>query len=332
MMFPMSDLQIQTVRDITDITDTSSNIFKSMYTNFINMIPWDTSITWEQMSTMYYYHSGLKRIHFPMAKDISEGRIQYVSFTILTMLSPKWKKEYEVLNLDYDPIENVNMDRDITSDTERDSKKTIYNKDILDESVNHNEREDIKSSSDNQTSFNEKTNSNSNINNNSKSIETVSSNDNTISVSNSEQNSLSDENIYGFNSSSASNSNDTVDVSSENSKNTEHNITDSKTDNSSSENNTSSSYDSKNSTQVEKEHEYEFKAKNYKDDRNYTKLNDEQNTEKDQGRAHHVSNYHGLDGKYTPQQMIEEELNLRKKIFFDMVFDDIDRLITIPCY
>lgn len=331
-MFPMSDLTIQTVKDITDISDNNYNIFKSMYTHFLTLIPWDTSITWEQVSTMYYYHSGLKRIHFPMAKDISDGRTQFVSFTILTMLSPKWKKEYEALNLDYDPIENVNMDRDITSDTERDNKKNTYNRDTLDESVNHNEREDIKTSSDNTSSFNEKSNSNSNNSNNSKSVETVSSNDNTISVSNSEQNSLSDNNIYGFNSAEASNSDDAVDVSSENSKNTEHNITDSKTDNNSSENNTSSSYDSKNSVQVEKENEYEFKAKNYKDDRNYTKLNDEENTEKDLSKAHHVSNYHGLDGKYTPQQMIEEELNLRKKIFFDMVFDDIDRLITIPCY
>ena len=79
------------------------------------------------------------------------------------MLSPKWKKEYEALNLDYDPIENVNMDRDITSDTERDNKKNTYNRDTLDESVNHNEREDIKTSSDNTSSFNEKSNSNSSI-------------------------------------------------------------------------------------------------------------------------------------------------------------------------
>lgn len=331
-MFPMSDLAVQTVKDITDTIDIRYNIFKSMYVNFINLIPWDTSVTWDQLSAMYYYHSGLKYIHFPIANDIVNGNIKNVSLNILSILSPKWKKDYEVLNLNYDPIENVNNYRDIRTDTERDNKKNMYNRDSYDESINHSEREDIKTSYDNTSSYNEKANSNINNSDKSESIEVVSSNDNSISISNSEQNNFSDDNIYGFNSSISSNSTDTIDINSENSKNTEHNITDSKTNNNSSKNNTSSSYDDKNSIQVEKQNEYEFKAKNYKDDKNYTKLNDEENTEKDLSKAHHVSEYHGLDGKYTPQQMIEEELNLRKKIFFDMVFDDIDRLITIPCY
>lgn len=57
-------------------------------------------------------------------------------------------------------------------------------------------------------------------------------------------------------------------------------------------------------------------------------------TNTDNGKEKEETHRHGNIGVTTNQQMIEEELNLRtaKKSFYELVFADIDRYLTIPIY
>ena len=53
---------------------------------------------------------------------------------------------------------------------------------------------------------------------------------------------------------------------------------------------------------------------------------------KDTDSENHILQRHGNIGVTTSQQMIESEIVLRQKNFFDIVFSDIDRLLTLPIY
>lgn len=55
-------------------------------------------------------------------------------------------------------------------------------------------------------------------------------------------------------------------------------------------------------------------------------------TDKNKKNSNKYNNENGRDGKYSPQKLSEEQLELNKKLFFDIVFDDIDKVITSPCY
>lgn len=50
------------------------------------------------------------------------------------------------------------------------------------------------------------------------------------------------------------------------------------------------------------------------------------------GEEKHELHRHGNIGVTTNQQMINEEIELRKKFFLEMIYSDVDRFLTIPIY
>lgn len=56
------------------------------------------------------------------------------------------------------------------------------------------------------------------------------------------------------------------------------------------------------------------------------------NTTTDTGTIEHKTVRQGNIGVTTTQQMITEEIQLRKAMFFDRVYSDIDRFLTIGQY
>lgn len=55
-------------------------------------------------------------------------------------------------------------------------------------------------------------------------------------------------------------------------------------------------------------------------------------SENTDGNVEHELHRHGNIGVTTNQQMINEELELRKKFFTEMLFRDVDRFLTLPIY
>lgn len=121
--------------------------------------------------------------------------------------------------------------------------------------------------------------------------------------------SSSAEAIYGFNSSSGVDSNRTDD----------RNVSTKTTDGTSNEENKSVSSNNENS----KEKNLINSQEQLHENRN---LNRELDRESSNSRKRN-----GID-KVSNQQLLTEELELRKNLFLDIVFNDIDSFITIPCY
>lgn len=115
--------------------------------------------------------------------------------------------------------------------------------------------------------------------------------------------------IYGFNSSSGVDSNRTDD----------RNVSTKTTDGTSNEENKSVSSNNENS-----------KEKNLINSQEQLRENRNLNRELDR-ESNNTRKRNGID-KVSNQQLLTEELELRKNLFLDIVFNDIDSFITIPCY
>lgn len=59
---------------------------------------------------------------------------------------------------------------------------------------------------------------------------------------------------------------------------------------------------------------------------------DRNGSESTTGKEEHTLHRHGNIGVTTNQQMITEEINLRKNFFFELVFSDIDKYLTLAIY
>lgn len=146
-------------------------------------------------------------------------------------------------------------------------------------------------------SRNETENSNK-VNSYSDNKNTSAKNENSVSnINRGENNNFSDTDYYGFNSGSPSNQNDNSNstVSKENNLTLENDLSKSNT----------------NTTADEKEHN--LNVKDYNEDLN---------------KSHYKQ---GIDN-VSRSSLILEELEMRKIIFYDEIFDDLDSLITIPIY
>lgn len=294
MMCQNELMRVETILQNNDL-----NLFKELY-NYT--IPWDkTDITYLELSFMYYNHSGLKILNYPIVKEIERNDITNIAHMIISMLSKKWTVDFVTLfDLVNTPLTQVDMKKDSLSDRRNDTTKA---------KTENNNVSNISSSDD----LNTFENSKSNIKNENESqhSDNVSETQTVDNESNQNNNSY-----FGFNSESASpvdntlNQNDVThnEINYDNTKtnNERINTEDNKENGSSTKNNKTSTNENAEKRGIENG-----------TDLNYDKY-EENNT--------------GYDGRFTRQQILTEHLELMKNLYFDRVFDDIDKIITIPCY
>lgn len=275
------------------------NLFKELY-NYT--IPWDKiDISYLELSFMYYNHSGLKILNYPVVEKIEQDDITDIAHMIISMFGKKWTNDYLTLfDLADNPLTQIDMKKDSLSDRRSDTTKS---------KTENNNSNNISSSDD----INTFENSKSNI----KRDNEIQQSDNvseTYTVDN--ENNQNNNSYFGFNSESSSPVDNTLNQNDVTHNEINHDNTKTNNDRINTEDNKENGSSTKNNKTSTSENEEKRGVENGTD-LNYDKY-DENNT--------------GYDGRFTRQQILTEQLELMKNLYFDRVFDDIDKIITIPCY
>lgn len=274
---------------VKDFILTYGGIFTVLYNKYGDDIPWNINeFDASNLNTSYRYHSGEKTLVEILSKDIEDGNSSYVIDYIWTMLSRKWKRDYDTIFSDFNILDNVDM---------KYSEVGYSDSDMISNEKNSKKSKNYEMANESKTDF--ETNEDVTINN-----------DYTSSTEKTSNKSENDEMYYGFNSDKSSP------------------VTD----------NLSTEFNKNQTDEVNKSKSKDFSSSSKKDKvMKESSINDVSNTDtfrtdKNKKNTNKYNNENGRDGRYSPQKLSEEQLALNKKIFFDIVFDDIDRVLTIPCY
>lgn len=287
---------------ILKVDDIPVDIFSSLYDSDKTLYSWLKTLYGDNIDVAmehYKIHSSEKWLSYRISKlfenDKSQTIISYISY----MFGRKWTRYWDTLELNYTPNENVKISENVSHNLQDVDKRK---EDKLEENVSKNSR--------NFDTIEDKTHNKDTSN-----VSKDSSQSSSKNVDTTDDASSSAEAIYGFNSDAGVDSNRTDDRSV--SKNTTDNTS---SDNSSTVSSNTENLKEKNSTNSqERNDESSIRAENNNINR---QLDRESSTSKRRN---------GLDGS-SNQQLLTEELELRKTLFLDIVFNDIDSFITIPCY
>ena len=259
----------------------------------------------------YYRHSGNKSIS-PIVKHflndngkLSSDSAATIARLIINAYKDNWDKVYKALTIDYSPIENVDETLTETSDT---AGKTITsNSNTHSGTDNHsyggsdtktNKGTDTNTQSGTDTTKNTGTTENKNVNNNGTSTTT--------------------RDIYGYNSEVESNADKEKTV-------VNQTVTDTQTDNLTQ----TLEHGLSNKEDIDTT---ETTTYNNTDDETINITDSGSGNEDTTGNEKHDLHRHGNIGVTTNQYMITEELKLRRNIFVNELFADIDSYMTLPLY
>lgn len=287
---------------ILKVDDIPVDIFTMLYDSNKTLYAWLKTLYGDNIDIAtehYKIHSGEKWLTYRISKffenDKSSTVVSYISY----MFGRKWDRYWDTLELSYNPNDNVRINENGSHNLQDVDKRK---EDKLEETVDKNNR--------NFDTTEDKTHNKDTSN-----VSKDSSQSSSKNVDTTDDASSSAEEIYGFNSTAGVDSNRTDDRSV--SKNTTDNTS---SDNSSTVSSNTENFKEKNSTNSQ-ENTTGSSVRSENNDINRT-LDRESSTSKKRT---------GLEGS-SNQQLITEELELRKTLFLDIVFNDIDSFITIPCY
>lgn len=267
-------------------------------------VPWKSSNVDESLNLAYYYnHSGQKSIS-PLVSGIlgsdirlSDTKKTKIGKVVFDLCNQNWEYEWDAMFTEYNPIENYNADETETithggSDT---LTRTGTDTHTL-------------SGSDKET----ETGTNTISNSGSDTVKNTGTSTNTNDIA--DGTSQTKNQIYGYNSDSAANDSvSTVTVNQTTTDTRSDDLTATTTHGL----NTSDSRNMSNTTtygRADSENIDITENKDYNNNENRTLKR------------------HGNIGVTTSQQMIESELELRKKFFYEIVFRDIDQYLTLSIY
>lgn len=267
-------------------------------------VPWKSQNVYESLNLAYYYnHAGQKNIS-PLVSGIlgsdtllNDAEKTKIGKVVFDMCNQNWQYEWDAMFTDYNPIENYNADETETI--------THGGNDTLSKTGT-----DAHALSGADTEHETGTNTISNSGN-----DTVTNTGTTTDTNKNENGTTETKNqIYGFNSTDAADdSTSTTTVNQTITDTREDNLTATtthglKTDDTRNMSNTTTygRTDTENIDITEK-----------------TDYNNNENR---------TLKRHGNIGVTTSQQMIESELELRKKFFYEIVFRDIDHYLTLSVY
>ena len=259
----------------------------------------------------YYRHSGNKNIspivkHFLNDNEkLSSDSAATIARLIVNAYKDNWDKVYKALTIDYSPIENV--DETLTETTDTTGKTTTSNSNTHSGTDNHsyggsdtktNKGTDTNTQSGTDTTKNTGTTENKNVNKDGTSTTT--------------------RGIYGFNSDTESNADKEKTV-------VNQTVTDTQTNDLTQ----TLEHGLSNKEDIDTT---ETTTYNNNDDETINITDSGSGNEDTSGNEKHDLHRHGNVGVTTNQYMITEELKLRKNIFVNEMFADIDSYMTLPLY
>ena len=305
-----NDSYISLVDTVQD-DDVASNGIFTYIKSTLSVIP-EYLQNSELLNQDYYYrHSGNKAIsplveHFLDDKGkLSSDSAATIARLIVNAYKDNWDKVYKALTIDYSPIENV--DETLSETTDTTGKTTTSNSNTHSGTDNHsyggsdtktNKGTDTNTQSGTDTTKNTGTTENKNVNKDGTSTTT--------------------RDIYGFNSDTASNADKEKTV-------VNQTVTDTQTDNLTQ----TLEHGLSNKEDIDTT---ETTTYNNSDDETINITDSGSGNEDKSGNEKHDLHRHGNVGVTTNQYMITEELKLRKNIFVNEMFADIDSYMTLPLY
>ena len=248
---------------------------------------------------------------------ISDNMLEVAVAGVYSLHADKWAKIYNAYNLDYNPIENYDRNEDITDTRTPNINKTITDKGQATRTPNTSteviDRGEIIRNPDLTT-----TTGNSGTDTNTETGSRTNTYDNIKDVS------KSTEKTYAFDSTEASPTGETDNENTRTGTTTETpNITTQTTHGLNVETTeTGTDRTNRDLTVTTTESGTETNA------RDFTTTEKETGTE----TTKHTARVHGNIGVTTSQQMIEAETELRKKLFFNMVMEDLDKCLVMGVY
>lgn len=287
---------------ILKVDDIPVDIFSSLYDSDKTLYSWLKILYGDNIDTAmehYKIHSSEKWLSYRISKLFENDKSQTVISYISYMFGRKWTRYWDTLELNYTPNENVKI-----------SENDSHNLEDVD-----TRKEDRSEASTNENKRNFDTTEDKTHNKDTSNVSKDSSQSSSKNVDTTDDASSSAEAIYGFNSVEGVDSNRTDD----------RNISKSTTDNTSSDNSSTVSSNTENlkeKNSTNSQERVDGKTTNTENKTISRELNRDSSTSKKRN---------GLDGS-SNQQLLTEELELRKTLFLDIVFNDIDSFITIPCY
>ena len=283
----------------------------------VDNLPWATDINSDQLDYEYYLNWSGQKLISPMlistigeTPTVQKSRYHKAAVTLGALYLQKWQKEWETMQFEYDPIENYRMVETMTDDeTVTEYGKTNTRTDNLTKTT---------SGTDTETPNVTKTRTD-NLSHTKRGTDTDTKNLTDTTTPN--LTTVTDDDIYGFNSSSASNAN----------KRTEH------ATGTNSETHTGTDEHTYNITDADTGTQTEQTTGTDTTQHSGSETNTGTQTDAQSGSDTQTRNYEltrsGNIGVTTSQQMIESERQLWKwDYFYDIVFPDIDHVLTLSVY
>lgn len=307
-------------------------------------VPWKDSNMADSLNLQYYYgHSGNKIIS-PLIKSqlsdenkITEEKAGQIAGIIYNICNTNWTKLYSAMNIDYSPIENV--DAYITETTTGSGSRDTSGSRAETGTDNHTHSgTDTETNSGTDTHALSGTDTEKHTGTDTSALSGTDTQNNTGTVTNENVNkdgkSVTENGIAGYNSTEYSDQGKSTTT-------VNQTITDTRTDNLTQTlehgQTTTETKDLTDSTEFGRTDTETLdisKSTNYNTSDNETVnlTTTDSGKETTANNITHDMHRHGNIGVTTNQQMIEAEIELRKKFFFEQVFNDLDKYLTIPIY
>ena len=278
-----------------------------------NGAPWyDEQLTGQASNLAWlYFNRSRQKIITSMVKESNSAMSAYAEI-ILQMYGDKWTHIWDLYQLDYNPIENYNM---IENGSDTNTKTGSLDRSGAITRTGSLDRSGAITKTGSESVSDDITYSGKESNTRTGNIED--------SGAKADNQADRDSKIYGYNSSTGVNSESDTQQSSHKNTQTYNNLKDEKT--------FTSRTDSRDITTT-------FTNRADTDSRKDTYNNiADTDTRKETYNNIKDEHYHNLTrsgniGVTTTQQMAESELEYRKHLFFEMVFSDIDHILTLPVY
>lgn len=279
----------------------SPKIFQTLTKLYPNDFPWieDLEITPELMDTFYIFHSGDKFLACKFVSILENNDADLYEY-IRALFYRKWNRYWETLVIDYIPNEDIKTEyknernlRDYTLENNSADSVMEQKDKLLNDTFNKSKDNEMYQ----EVTKNNTDNLRTSVNKQSDSVDNM-------------------DGYFGFNSTmpvpqqTQSNNNLSITNNDDYSKETENN-------NIIKDNNTQQNTQI---TSTQNSENITTNGNNEKRYRDYTKWNKD------------ISLRTGLSGNNTNQELIMQELELRKTLFLDIVMDDIDSAIALSCY
>lgn len=301
-------------------------------------VPWKNDVSGKVLDMKYHgNHSGMKKIS-PLLEALSNDDVidnkdlTDIANILFEIYNKPWTKLYATMSLEYNPIENYRMvESEVANGTNTGTVET-------DNNVTYGKQNDVNETSANTGTVSDNTTLTKNT------TQTTTNNltdtvNNTVEelpaeviTKNSSNSNTSQDSVFGFDSVDAVNTDKTVDNGSVEDTETHSGKNTTTTQQSSTKTGTVEISDTGTDTTASTRTDDLHYTKSYTDSSSGTDTSKEKRTDALENHTDRTLTRSGNIGVTTSQQMIESERQLWLWKYFDIIFKDVDSLLTIDIY